>query len=176
MLKIGLLRREFALYDNEQLVMRKLGISSWKDLSKDKFMAFISIMPEMSDEVRKKIIEQLPQFVQLCSEGLGVAKDAFHKIIDKDEKITEVLIAKIDRIYESISQELGKSELSFEQRKFIIEQLMILANIYNEMDERNKKFFDTIYGKLLTGLGIIVGLVVAFAGGESLHSSKKEED
>lgn len=164
------------MYNSEQSVMRKLGISSWKDLSKEKFMAFVSMMPEMSDEVRKKIIEQLPQFIQLCSEGVAAAKDAFHEMMEKNEKITAALIDKIDRICESISQELKRPELSFEQRKFIMEQLMELAKIYNEMDERNKKFFDTTFGKVLAALGFFLGLVIAFAGGQALQPSKKEDD
>jgi hypothetical protein len=44
--------------------------------------------------------------------------------------------------------------------------------MYNEMDERSKKFFDTVFGKVLIGLGSVLGAVIVFAGGKFLLSSK----
>ena len=164
------------MFNDEQSVMQKLGISSWRNLSKDKFMNFVSMMPEMSDEVRIKIIEQLPQFAKLCTEGLDTAKEAFTKVLDKNDKTTTALVNEIGLIRDSIAKELDKDDLSSEDRRFIIEQLMEIAKMYNNMDERNKKFFDTTFGKLLMGIGALVGAVIVFVGGKYLLSSSDNSE
>ena len=66
-------------YNDEQSVMQDLGISSWRNLSKDKFMNFVAAMPDMTDEVRLKIIEQLHQFTQLCKEWLLFVNGNFER-------------------------------------------------------------------------------------------------
>lgn len=164
------------MYDNEQLVLQKLGIPDWRHLSKDKFMDFIAVMPEMSNEVRLKIIEQIPQFAQLCTEGLGTAKEAFLKIVDKNTETTAAIISRIDLIRENIAQGLNREDTSFEERKFLYEQLMELAKIYNELDARNKKFFDTIYGKLLTGVAIVLATMGVLVGGKFLISTDEDAE
>lgn len=161
-------------YNDEQSVMQDLGISSWRNLSKDKFMNFVAAMPDMTDEVRLKIIEQLPQFTQLCKEWLDTAKETYQTVLDKNEQATTALIDKIDAIRDCISKELDKDNLSSDERKFIIEQLMEIAKMYNEMDERSKKFFDTVFGKVLIGLGSVLGAVIVFAGGKFLLSSNDD--
>ena len=164
------------MYDNEQDVLQKLGIPSWRHLSKDKFMDFIAVMPEMSNEVRLKIIEQIPQFAKLCTEGLDAAKEAILKIVDKNEVTTAAIINLIDLIRENIAQGLNREGISFEERKFLIEKLMELAKMYNGMDARSKKFFETIYGKLITGITIFLGTIVVLVGGKVLLSSKEDAD
>ncbi|MCL2774216.1 MAG: hypothetical protein FWD71_12820 [Oscillospiraceae bacterium] len=159
------------LYDNEQLVLKELGMSSWRNLSRDKFMKLLSIMNDMSDEVRLKIIEQIPQFAKLCIEALNTAKEAYQKTLNENKQTTMEIIKKIDNIRETFSKELNRDNLSDEERMFIYKQLAEIANIYNGMDERSKKFFDTIFGKLLMGLGLIVGSVIVFVGGKFLLSS-----
>jgi len=161
--------------DNEKKVLKKLGIETWRNLSKEKFMGFVAIMPEVSDKVRMKIIEQVPQFTKLCGEGLNTAKEAFQKVLDKNEKTTAVLIEKIDGIRESISNEQSRDGLSVEERRHNTEQLMEIAQIYNKMDERNKKFFETIFGKLLIAIGLFLGLAIVFVGG-TMAMSDNEDD
>ena len=155
-------------FNDEQSVMKELGISTWKDLTKKNFMSFVSMMPEMSDEVRTKIIEQLPEFTKLCSEGIEAAKKAFQSVLDKNERLTEKLIDNISVIQESIAKELNKDNLTSEDRKEIMDALLQIAKIYNEMDDRNKKFFDTVFGKLLAGIGVALGAAILFVGGKLL--------
>jgi hypothetical protein len=130
------------------------------------------MMPDMSDEVRMKIIEQLPQFTQLCGEWLITAKESYQQALDANDKTTIALLDKIDSIRECISKELTKDNLSYEERKFIIEQLMEIADLYNKMDERSKKFFDTTLSKVLIGLGAVLGAAIVFVGGKLIIDKK----
>ena len=94
--------------------------------------------------------------------------------MDKNDQATTALIEKIDAIRDCILKELDKDNLSSDERKFIIEQLMEIAKMYNEMDERSKKFFDTVFGKVLIGLGSVLGAVIVFVGGKFLLSSNDD--
>jgi hypothetical protein len=154
--------------------MKKLGIESWSNLPKEKFTTFFSMMPEMSDEVRLKIIEQMPQFNKLCIESLGAIKEFFEKMIDSNERITMALIKGIDSISEILSKELDKESLSTEERNNIIEKLMEIVKIYNEIHDRNKSFFDTAYGKVITGIGLFLGAALILVAGAAMAGRKPE--
>ncbi len=161
------------MYNSESSLMETLGITSWRNLSKEKFIEFVSMMPDMSDEVRMKVIEQIPQFTQLCRAYIDSTAAAYNNMLEKNDRTTSALIEKIDNISDALKTELNKGDIPFENKKYIIDQLMEIAKIYDSMDERSKKFFDTTFGKVLIGFGSALGAVIMFVGGKYLFSSKK---
>ena len=62
-------------YKSEAEVERVLGIDSWRNLSKDKVFQFAAMMPEMDTDVALKIIEQLPEYRKLLTDGLQLLKE-----------------------------------------------------------------------------------------------------
>ena len=57
---------------SEQKVLKKLDIPDFRHLSKDKIIAFASLLPQMDAEVAKKALEQFPNF---ASTSLEVMKE-----------------------------------------------------------------------------------------------------
>lgn len=161
---------------NEQHLLKKLGIPDWRYLSKDKFMKIIAVMPEMSNDIRRKIIEQIPQFTHFFSEGLDTAKESFLKVVDKNQETTAEIISRIDLIRENIAQGLNREDVSSEERKFTIEKLMEIAKVYDGLDARNKKFFENNFKKLLKVVALMVGAVIVIAGGKILISLEEDSD
>ena len=56
----------------EKQVLKKLGISDFRHLSKDKVIKFASMVPNMQPEVAKKALEQFPNF---ASTSLDLMRD-----------------------------------------------------------------------------------------------------
>ena len=74
-------------------------------------------------------------------------------------------------IIESLQKELDKEILTFEERKYIIDEMVKVSNMVNEKDTENKKF--------LFGLAMVAGTVITTAIGvvaSTLGSSSKIED
>jgi len=169
---------QFRTHRLEQQYLDKLGIPSWGHLSEDKFLDFMSVMPKMDSKVLLGIIEQIPDFTQLCTEGLSTLKQAFSQTTESNENLSLAIIRAIDSVRESISQELNKENLSKEERKDIRDQLMDLARMYERLDAKNKKFLDTIFGKLVAGVGIavIAGVFVKNLVSPSYDDSEDDTD
>ena len=141
----------------EQKYLKKLNIPSWRHLSKDRFLDFMSIISKADKEVLLGIIEQIPHFTQLCTEGLDTLKQAFNQTVDSNEKLSLAIISAIDSVRESIAQELNKENLSEKERKDIRDQLMELARMYERLDTENKKFLDTNFGKFALVASVATG-------------------
>ena len=57
----------------EQQVLKKLDISDFRHLTKEKVIAFATMVPKMNPEVAKKALEQFPNF---ASTSLDVLKES----------------------------------------------------------------------------------------------------
>lgn len=155
----------------EQQVLKKLDIPDFRHLSKDKVMKFASMLPNMDPEVAKKALEQFPEFAKTSKEMLVDYKEILEKgMASNDESIKSCYdVSKM--IIESLQKELDKENLTFEERKYIIDEMVKVSNMVNEKDTENKKF--------LFGLAMVAGTVITTAIGvvaSTLGSSSKIED
>lgn len=152
----------------EQEVMKQLDIESWRNLSKDKMMRFAAMMPEMDTEVALKIIEQFPAFKEFALDTVKEMEKAHEGTVKSNDKSQDQFFATLADIREILKGELSNDELTWEQRKWIIEQIQEQGKLAFHKDSENKKFLDTILGKVaLVGLGA-VALGLVFVGGKMM--------
>lgn len=152
----------------EQEVMQQLGIESWRNLSKDRMMRFAAMMPEMDTEVALKIIEQFPAFKEFALDTVKEIEKAHGGTIQANDKSQDHFYATLADIREILKGELSSEELTWEQRKWIIEQIQDQGKLAFQKDSENKKFLDTILGKVaLVGVGA-VALGLVFVGGKMM--------
>lgn len=141
----------------EQKVLKKLGIEDFRHLTKAKVITLASMIDKMDPEVAKKALEQFPEFAKTISEMLKEYKQILDKALDSNSESMKSYYDICNSIIESLKEELKDQELSFEERKFIIEQMKDVANMVGEKDTENKRF--------LASLSIIGGVVVAAIAG-----------
>jgi hypothetical protein len=152
----------------EQEVMHQLGIESWRNLSKDKMMRFAAMMPEMDTEVALKVIEQFPAFKEFALDTVKEIEKAHEGTVKANDKSQVHFYATLTDIREILKGELSNDELTWEQRKWIIEQIQDQGKLAFQKDSENKKFLDTILGKVaLVGVGV-VALGLVFVGGKMM--------
>lgn len=141
----------------EQKVLKKLGIEDFRHLTKAKVITLASMIDKMDPEVAKKALEQFPEFAKTISEMLKEYKQILDKALDSNSESMKSYYDICNSIIESLKEELKDQELSFEERKYIIEQMKDVANMVGEKDTENKRF--------LASLSIIGGVVVAAIAG-----------
>ena len=61
---------------NEQKVLKKLDITDFRHLTKDKVIKMASMLDKMDPEVAKKALEQFPEFANTTKEMLSEYKDS----------------------------------------------------------------------------------------------------
>lgn len=151
----------------EQKVLKKLGIEDFRHLTKDKVITMASMLDKMDPEVAKKAIEQFPQFSNTMKEILHEYKDSLDKALENNNESVGSYYSSCDAIISSLQKELDKEELSFEEKKYIIDKMIEVNKMKGDKDSENKKFI-AIMG-LIGGVAVCVatGILSGVLGGDT---------
>ncbi|MFJ8955161.1 hypothetical protein ACIRO1_34195 [Streptomyces sp. NPDC102381] len=159
-------------YKNEDQIMKALGIKSWRNLSKDKMVRFAAMMPNMDTEVALKIVEQFPAFKEFAKDAVSAVERAHQSTLSANNQSQEYVHWAWQEVRDILKDELGKDDLSREEKKFLIEQIQETARMQSQKDSENKRFLDGALKKVLVGATAAVALGVAFVGGRVMAESK----
>jgi len=154
-------------YATEAEAMQSLGIDDWRKLSKDRFMAFASMMPEMPAEVALKVIEQFPSFKEFAIETLNKLEASQLQTLEsnsKSEKSVHDAYADVRRI---LGDELDKENLTADERSKILALLIDTAEKQSQKDSESKRFLKDIFSIGVSGLALVVVAGLAFVGAKA---------
>ena len=133
---------------------------STNDDAKDKFLQFASCLDKLSPDVAKKAIEQIPKFSITM---LNIA-NGFHGTLCNLSKQNEESTNKVYDTYKGILELLTKTQssenLTFEQKKWVVDQMKEIAYKLHEKDSENKNFLlklASIAGTVVLGVAGILG-------------------
>lgn len=150
---------------NEKTALELLNVNSFREVSKDKILDFMSLLPGMEPEVAKSALDQFPQFASCASKALGEFKNlAEQAILSSDDDLTAMLKCRLSTI-EILSQMLEDDDLTFEQ-KMMVANIMTQLNIMNSEDVRqNYRFKSDTMEMVLTLFIVVIGAAVVLLGG-----------
>jgi hypothetical protein len=164
-------------YKNEVEIKQALGIESWRNLSKDKIIRFAAMMPDMDTEVALKIVEQFPVFKEFAMDVVHSMEKAQEATLSANTPSQEHVHRAHHEIREILKGQLDKDDLSFDERKYLIEQIQETGRQQFQKDSENKEFLERVLHKVLVGAGgaLIAGLVFVgakvMADGEGFRSA-----
>ena len=138
-------------------VKNALKIDSFRNLSKDKIMEFVSLIPNMDKEVAIKIIEQYPAFAKLSEAMVAQLNKMCDTALEKNEESQRLTIQAYKQILDELSNQLHMEDISKEEREKITKQMIEIADKISVKDTENKAFIDKM-AKYSTGFAI--GVVV----------------
>lgn len=160
------------MYVSEKEAKDALAIPSWKNLSKDKFMNFLAILPDLDKETQLRAIEQIPNIANLIVSTNEKIIEASKNITEKNKEATDALINSLNEIQSCFQEQVKRKDISDEGRMFFGEKLTDLSKIYIELDKVNKGFLEKHFGIIISaavlGLGIITWIVSGRGGGLKL--------
>lgn len=161
---------------SENAVLRKLDITDFRHITKDKVVEFISMYSNMDIEVVKSAIAQFPDFANMMEAVIADYKISILTILESECKSAEETFKIYQGILEALQNELERSNLTIEERKDIIEKLFEIKNSMEFENEKRREFFLNI----TKNVGCVVVTAAAFSivvlGGRgtiSIPSSKK---
>ena len=155
-------------YKSEDQLKKALEVDSWRNLSRDKMIRFAAMMPDMDRELALKIVDQFPEFKRFALDALDVIEKGHESALAHNQRSQEIFYQGNREIRAILERQLEKDNLTWEQKKFIIEQIMETGKREFEKDSENKRFLDGVFGKLAAaGAGAVV-LGVAVLGGKAL--------
>ncbi|WP_294476535.1 hypothetical protein [uncultured Ruminococcus sp.] len=123
----------------EKQVLKKLNIPDFRHLSKDKIMTFFSMLPNMDPEVAKKAIEQFPTYAGTVKEIVSEYKGFLEKALSDNAESVQSYYAICNSILNTLSNMLEQDDLSFDEKKYIIDQMLVVESRVRQKDTENKK-------------------------------------
>jgi len=145
---------------SEEQVKHKIGISNWKELSKEKFFEFLKLSPQIDKEVHMKILEQVPNYVELANQ---ISQNIL-VLAEQKKEITSQTLSILKAISESLTDLAKKEFLTPEERNSVLDRLMEMVRIVEKIEERHGGFIKDMV-MVIGGIGAFALAVVAVVFG-----------
>jgi len=149
----------------ETQVLKKLNIEDFRHLTKDKVISMATMLDKMDPEVAKKALEQFPEFASTMRQILSEYKKSLDEGLKQNAEGVKSYYDTCDAIITSCQRELDKEDLSFEERSFILEQMVLVAKMKGEKNTEDKKFIVMMSVIGLTAIGLTAGALITALGG-----------
>lgn len=151
----------------EATLMKRLGIESWRNLSKDKFMTFVSDLPNMDKEVALKVIAQFPNFKDLVLETFKKVQEDATQARTFNWRSQKKVHKAFEQYREILSRELEREDITSEDRFAILGLLKDAIDAEAAKDSENKKFQLIVTSMLTTAALALAGTALAAIGGKA---------
>lgn len=151
----------------EQKVLRKLDIKDFRHLTKDKVITMASMLDKMDPEVAKKALEQFPEFSNAAKEMLIGYKDTLDKGLESNRESVQSYYDSCKSTIEVLQKQLDDENLSFEEKKYIIDKMLEISKMMGEKDSENKKFIATMSIISTVAVGIVTAVLSSALGGNT---------
>ena len=152
---------------SEAKVLKKLDITDFRHLTKDKVIKMVSMLDKMDPEVAKKALEQFPEFANTTKEMLSEYKESLDKGLESNNESVKAVYNTYSAIIVSLQNELENENLTFEQKKYIIEQMKDVAEKVDKKDTENKRFIAGMATLATIVVGSTVAIMTSVLGGNT---------
>lgn len=143
-------------------VKSALGIKDFRNLSKDKIMEFVSLIPNMDKEVAIEIIRQFPSFVDFGNTVVGQLKLLVDETVKSNDDSNNASLDAYRKVLNELSFLLQKEHINEEERKWIVKEMILVADRMATKDTENKKLLDSLvkYGGSIATGALVLGAAI----------------
>lgn len=147
----------------EQQALEKIGVNSFREISKNNILEFMSTLPDMDREVAIRALEQFPEFSKCTASVLNDYKNMLLAVLESGKighnSACEAYIVTIN----SLQKMLETKDLSFNQKMKITEKMNELGDkISKETGEHREWLLSVldIAGKTCLGAICVTGTLL----------------
>jgi len=147
---------------SESQVKNALNIDSFRNLSKDKIIQFVSLIPNMDKDVALSIINQFPAYSEMARcmvEQLGATCDT---AIAENTASQSTVYAAYRKILDDLGEVLKREDITAEERDSISNKMIEIADKMAAKDSESKNFLAWIVKnkEYVIGGALILGSVI----------------
>ncbi len=128
-------------------VKRALNIDSFRNLSKDKIIEFVSLIPNMDKDVAIKVIEQFPEYANFATGMIAQLNSLCDNALKSNSESQKDVIQAYKQILDSLSELLKKEDMAVEERCAITDKMIMVADKISAKDTENKAFLMSLIKK-----------------------------
>ena len=152
--------------ENEDQLKQRMGIDSWRNLSKEKFLTFVSDLPNMSEEVALKVVEQFPDFKALVMGSFEQVHEQATNAVAANWKSQKKVHKAFAEYRDVLSRELERESLSAQDRFSVLKLLKDAIDDEAKKDSEHKAFALRALTVVATAAVVVVAAGAAVLGGK----------
>lgn len=141
----------------EKSVKDALGITTFRNLSKEKIVEFISLIPNIDKDVAVQIINQFPAYSEMAGTMIAQLNTMCDNVIKEAGVSQKESIAAYKLILSNLDELLKKDNISAEERASITDKMIMIADKISAKDSEFKEF---LLNTLKIGAPIIGGVLI----------------
>lgn len=125
-------------------------------------MEFVSLIPNMDKDLAIAIVNQFPAYTEFATTAITVLKDMCDSVLEKGETSHMETLAAYRKLLDDLGEMAKRDNITEEERKFLTEQMIIVADKIGEKDTEFKNFISGVlkYGTTILGGAIIIGAAI----------------
>lgn len=150
----------------EAQVLKKLNITDFRHLTKDKVMTMATMLDKMDPEVAKKAIEQFPEFSSMMRQVFSDFKQTIDEGMKHNAESVQSYYETCDVIISACQKELDRENLTFEERCVILDKMRMVAEMKGDKNSEDKRFIVVMCTLAGAALTIAAGAAITVLGGE----------
>jgi hypothetical protein len=152
--------------ENEEQLKQRMGIDSWRNLSKEKFLTFVSDLPNMSEEVALKVVAQFPDFKSLVMGSFEQVHEQAANAVGANWKSQKKVHKAFAEYREVLNRELDRESLSAEDRFAVLKLFKDAIDDEANKDSEHKAFVLRALGVVAAAGVVAVAAAAAVLGGK----------
>lgn len=148
-------------------VLERIGATSFRNISKDQLITFVSAIPEMDKEIAIKCIEQFPAFKEYAASIVSQLQALCMNAISDNKASRQDAVHAYMLILDGLRKKLSASEMSASETHQLTQDMVEIADKIALLDAENKRFLEQLMkiGSIAASLalaaaGAILGLKV----------------
>lgn len=150
--------KEKRISDSE--ARKKLHIQNWSEITEEKIVQFVSVLPQMDPDVAKSALAQFPHFTKMGNAMVDALQQSLSNIDSTEQQVFNDVVVVNMQILNSLDKRLNKLFVTKAEREKIIDAMLeVSQNINNAQRNRHR-----ILGKGLSAIKTIGGGALLIGG------------
>ena len=152
--------KQYLVSEND--VKKALGLNDFRNISKEKIMEFVNLIPNMDKDVALAIVNQFPVYKEFAVTVITVLKDMCNSALEKNDLSQKESLSAYRKILDDLGELLKKDGVSQEDQELIFDKMVMIADKIALKDTENKNFIAGVvkYGTPVLGAAIIIGAAI----------------
>lgn len=151
----------YGYYDNKKLdeknFLQKIGVNSYSEIDKEIIPKVIDTWSDIDPDVKAKIIQCIPEFVESFKGMVDIYSKNIDNAYNSNENSVNNFYSSTKLILTSLDKLLNQENLTFEEKKYVIDKMEEIAKMGFDKDSENKEYNLSMAEKV--SLPVALGLV-----------------
>lgn len=147
-------------------VLKTLGMGSWRNLSKERFMGLLKMMPELDNELAMSTIAKFPDFVKLGRAAIGGAERAHEATLSANSR-NMAMVERVTLEHLAILHAVAASGASDEVMLRALDGARDATERVMSKDSEDKEFLSESQKHHMLVVCAVVFAALLFVGGKT---------